>query len=187
MFRFRYDIEEYGWATAWVGNDVEQRELRVSCLHEPLSKMAWLACYLMDGENAGNALYDRVEGHVLFQDEPGAHWLIIEEPMPDVQRQGSGEIIIDYALTPEAPIGFSLQRHSEYFFGTGIPATATEIMRGNTTVRQFSQSVLEELQRLLNIHSFSGFRERWIEYEFPLTETARLAKLLGHKSFDIRL
>ena len=55
MFGFRYNIEEFGWATAWVSNGDAQRELRVSYLHEPLSRLAWLACYLLDGENAGNA------------------------------------------------------------------------------------------------------------------------------------
>lgn len=170
----RYELGEWGWATAWIGNGTEEVEMRLSYLADPLRKLAVFACSMLDRENPEWEPYAKTD-RVVFLDEPGAHILTTEPSYfaPDEGASGEIEMTLRLRWSPD----YSFKTEDE----------GTPVLTGVTTAREFGQAVLAVLDELLTEHGFSNYRRRWIENDFPLAWHARLAHHLGRTSLQVPL
>ncbi len=115
-------------------------DITVSYLHDSLRELAEVARALQRGAD---------EGRVLFMDEPGETQLLF-------RRTGD-------ALRYEA-------RWFDDWNGWGMhPSEKFKvILSGTTTVRRFIGEVRSQMEALLEEHGLEGYKEKWVEHEFPM-------------------
>lgn len=177
MFTFRYELDEWGWATAWVGNGQSEAEIRVSYLSDPIIDFAKLACYLGDDDRDSGTYPDDL--NVSFDSEGEIYELAIVKPSLEIPED-------DGPLLP-----FNMDADLEFEFrklgGHDKQATSEVLFSGSCTVRQFCERVMMVLLSVLEANGFLGYRAKWLNTDFPLTWYARLCGQLGVPSLQIKL
>jgi hypothetical protein len=143
-----YILHEAGWATATIEHDGRHREMRVSYLSDAVLNMLDAAIGLV---NNGR------EVRFNFMDEPGEHECVVTRTGPDAVRIR----VVWY----KDWIGLSDEPGEEVFACDG----------GAT---QFCERVFACCKRLLDEHGEDGYKERWIEHEFPTETFEQLSRLL---------
>lgn len=139
-FSLTYDLEDAGWATAWVQDGSSSFEISISYLHDSLRELAEAARALRDGAMAAT---------VVFEDEPGEMQLVCTRT----------SIGLDYELR-------SLDHWS--CWRTQPDGPFEIVHRVRTTVLIFCEEVTKELEALLKQHGEKGYKKKWIMAEFPV-------------------
>lgn len=138
-FTLKYDLEGAGWAMAIIQDKEERLCITVSYLHDSLRELAEAARALASGANSAR---------VVFMDEPGEIQLLLN-------RTNSG-----------------LCYEARWFddwnsWGMHPPDRFKVVFSGRTTVCRFAGEVTDQLETLLQEHGLAGYREKWVESDFP--------------------
>ena len=141
-----YILGQAGWATVTISHDTQRLEMNASYLSDSLPEMTQAAICLLEGADSVR---------FFFEDEPGEHRCI-------VCRTGDSEAKIRILWFDDCA-GFPDERGSEVFFCT-------------CSIARFCGEVLACLQRLLDEHGVDGYKQKWVEHDFP---TERLERLRG--------
>jgi hypothetical protein len=139
---FTYTLDGSGWATTTLTVSDQSVSMTVSYLHDSLRELAVSILRLRAGES---------EAKVIFMDEPGEHHLILKRVGENVEI----EVIwfddwASWKLTPDTEPRRTL--------------TAT------VPLAEFHHAVTNALAGLLDAFGLEGYKEKWIEHEFPLKE-----------------
>jgi hypothetical protein len=146
--RLKYSLEAHGWATVTLECSEQRVEMAASYLHDSLRDLASAARAVTRGA---------AEVKVLFMDEPGEHELIVRRTDED-----TAELEV---------VWYDGWKSWGMYSGTGqrkLLATAS--------VAHVRGQVFSELKRLLKEHGEDGYRERWGEHDFPLSEMRDLER-----------
>ena len=143
-----YDLGEAGWATATVrsaeGGEVD---MIASYLSDSLRDLAEATLRLCAGAP---------EATVVFMDEPGEHHLVL--------RRNDGD-----RLT------YEVRWFDDWAsWGSHPPDRYFVALKGQTTVRRLRRQVVNVLGDLDETFGPEGYRERWINAEFPSETYAAL-------------
>ena len=123
-----------------IQDESQSFDITVSYLHDSLRNLAEAAKELRDGADAAR---------VIFMDEPGEIQLILAQ----------GKDTLHYEL-----------RWFDDWNSWGMhPDDNFKVVhQGTTTIQQFSGEVNKELKAILKQYGEDGYKERWIEHEFPI-------------------
>jgi hypothetical protein len=137
-FSLAYELNGTGWADARIGNGQTDLEVTVSYLHDSLKQLGELALALLKGQTKGT---------VSFFDEPGEHIL-------EVSR-------VNNDLT------FEVRWHDDWKSALEGTAKQKVVLTGATTVQEFVGAVRGQLLLVLERHGLKGYKELWVEHDFP--------------------
>jgi hypothetical protein len=143
-----YILGRAGWATVTISHDTHRLEMIASYLSDSLAEMTQSAICLL--ERADSVRF-------FFEDEPGEHRCI-------VTRTGDSQVKIRILWFDDCA-DFPDERGSEVFACT-------------CTVARFCGEVLSCLQRLLDEHGVDGYKQKWVEHDFPMERFERLRGLV---------
>lgn len=151
-FALTYDLEGAGWGMARISDGEAVFDITISYLHDTLGELADASIALRDGADSAR---------VLFMDEPGEVHLILRR---------LGDTCLSYEL-----------RWFDDWNSWGITPDDqfTIINIGETTITIFLAEVIRQLTALLEQHGAAGYREKWIEHDFP---SKQLDALVSFKS-----
>jgi len=144
--RLNYALEDAGWATVSLECGEQRVEMTASYLHDSLRDLASAAKAIAAG---------RPEVRVVFMDEPGEHQL--------VWRRMAGDTVEVEVLWYDDWKSLELSN-----------SKGVRKLLGATTVAQVRGQVLSELQRLLRENGEAGYREKWVEHDFPAEQLREL-------------
>jgi hypothetical protein len=140
-FSLIYDLEGAGWAMARIEDGSAHFHVTVSYLHDSLTELAEAAISLTNGDKSAS---------VIFMDEPGEVHLLL-----DVKNKE--EIL------------YELRWFDDWASWNIHPADDYKIIHsGQAYLQEFTASVRGQLEELLQTYGEMGYKERWIEHEFPL-------------------
>jgi hypothetical protein len=138
-FSLTYDLEGAGWAMARIQDGEHKVDATVSYLHDTLRDLGEAACAMRD---------EAESARVVFMDEPGEVQLLLARH----------DDVLDYELRWFDDWN-SWGMHPDDKFQT--------IFRGSMTVARFCDEVRKELEALLAEHGEDGYKQKWLEHEFP--------------------
>jgi len=143
-----YILDEHGWASATIGHQDQRREMRVSYCSDALLRLIEAAISLKEG--AESARFG-------FTDEPGEHEGVVTTISPHHVR------IRVFWYKQWTPPG---------------PDTGDEVFSCDCAVLDFYNEVFRCCKQVLDEHGEEGYKERWIEHEFPSERFEHLSRLL---------
>jgi len=146
---FTYQLDGAGWATATIADDGRHRDMTVSYLSDSLYDMAQAAICLLEGADSVRFSFD---------DEPGEHRCIITRTSDTVAQ-------IRVLWFDELWSNLPDERGSQVFTCA-------------CTIARFCGEVLSCLQRLLADHGLDGYKQLWVEHDFPSEKFERLRALI---------
>jgi hypothetical protein len=138
-FKLTYDLEGAGWALARIQDGEARLEISVSYLHDSLRELAEAARALASGAESAR---------VVFMDEPGEIQLFLNRTDKELRYQARW--FDDWN---------SWGRHPPDRFQVAFS--------GVTTVRRFVGEVRSQLDALLRVYGTSGYKEKWVNSDFP--------------------
>jgi hypothetical protein len=139
--RFDYRIDGAGWATATLGDDNHQVAMTVSYLHNSLAQLAESVQALQAGQ---------AEATVIFMDEPGEHHVVL--------RKVGGDAV-----------SVQVRWFNDWASLKMYPADRYKVaFDGSSTLSEIRELVVAALARILAEYGVEGYREKWVEHEFPL-------------------
>jgi hypothetical protein len=142
-----YVVDGTGWATATIRGDGQHATVTASYLHDSLKNLASAVLLLLGGEQ---------EVDVIFMDEPGEHHLVL-------QRLPNGEV------------GYELRWYNHWFsWGYGECDDFRIVLTGRTSIRQLQDCVRHVLQEILDTLGVEGYKAKWAEHDFPISEFEKL-------------
>ncbi len=141
-----YVIDGTGWATATLVTPAGSVRMTASYLHDSLGDLARAVLALQDGET------DRI---VVFMDEPGEHQVRFHRAGDDVAIEVCW--YDDWASWKLEP------RHA--------PAT---ILGATVPFAVLRKAVARALTDLHDTVGVEGYKEQWVEHDFPQAEYQRL-------------
>jgi hypothetical protein len=172
-FELAYTLGNYGWATVRLGNGEESAETQVTYMCNPLRQLARLAAYFFEDTDNRRILYFRHPSFISFEDEPGG--LILR--FADIDAEGG--LTFEVCSCTDQHIGEDHRvLHSQ---------GEKTLFVGTTSREEFATAIHGNLVAILGEFGLAEYRNRWVESEFPLTEYARLAALLGEKKLVVKL
>jgi hypothetical protein len=146
--KINYKLGDYGWADVAISMDrryIGRRSLTMaaSYLHDSLGDLVIAANLLANGEK---------EAKVLFMDEPGEHLMLLTSS-DNVNLEIEIRWFKDWASW-----NFTTEKEYEVAF------SATD------NVLNFSQEVFKNAKKILSSNGLDGYKEKWIEHDFPINE-----------------
>jgi hypothetical protein len=148
LFHFSYELDGAGWATARIDHGNVSVDMTASYLHDSLRELANAVFRISRALTA--------EQRVVFMDEPGEHQLTLT-------REG-GECL------------YSVQWFDDWdSWGLRTLPGSTDICCGSVTVQRLVHQVYIALLSVYEKHGENGYKDQWIEHEFPSAEMQRLA------------
>ncbi len=152
-----YNLVGSGWAEC---------TLRVGDAHVTVT-----ASYLSDAlDDLASAVAAVLRGHprptASFTEEPGEYrWVF--EPLP------AGQVRVRILEFKE-------------MWGNRPDEEGTQIFQADCRVRTLAGALVSELQRLERTHGIAGYREKWVQHDFPMNRLTELQELLQKpESIDV--
>ncbi|MFT3675466.1 MAG: hypothetical protein QM781_06165 [Chitinophagaceae bacterium] len=146
--QFTYILCGAGWADAMICAEDSRHEIPVSYLHDTL-------CELVSGMN--QILGDEKESvDIHFVDEPGEHKVVL-------RALGSDDISLEL---------FYSQAWSNLSESNAI--TYDLIFSTTSSKKHFAHLVLAVLENILEQYGKQGYREQWVNHDFPSEEYQKL-------------
>jgi len=141
-FSLTYDLEDAGWAMARIEDDSAHFDITVSYLHDSLAQLAEAAISLNNGNKSAS---------VIFMDEPGEVHLLLD-------------------VKTKEEVLYELRWFDDWTSWNMHPADDYKTFHsGQTSLREFTASVRNQLEEILKTYGEQGYKERWIENDFPST------------------
>ena len=142
----QYSLGGAGWATANVTADGKSVSMPVSYLHDSLRDLARAVLRLRDGEP---------EALVTFMDEPGEHHLTL--------RRVNDEVTVEVQWT------------DLWTNGKPIPqGEGRTLLEARVQFPEIQKAVLAVLDNAMNSLGVVGYKEKWVEHDFPTAEYEKL-------------
>ena len=142
----QYSLGGAGWATANVAADGKSVSMPVSYLHDSLRDLARAILRLRDGEP---------ETLVTFMDEPGEHHLTL--------RRVNDEVKVEVQWTNRWTNGQPIPR------GEG-----RTLLEARVPFSEIERAVLAVLDDVMNSLGVAGYKQKWIQHDFPTAEYQKL-------------
>ena len=146
-----YDIVGAGWAKCTIRVDDACATVTASYLFERFL------------DDLASAVAASLRGHphatASFTEEPGEYrWIF--EPLS------------------EGRVSVRILKKFKEMWGGRPDEDGTVIFHAQCRLRTLAGAVLSELQRLERAYGFAGYREKWVEHDFPVLRLAELQELL---------
>ena len=141
-FKFTYDLTGSGWAHA--GFEVAGRkvDMSVSYLHNTLEELTSAALHLIRGES--------IHEVVIFMDEPGECQLELKRETEKLTAT------ITHFEDWKSWGNFDESKHK-----------ASSLIQFEISTKKFAMEVLNVLYKLHQQYGLAGYREKWVENDFP--------------------
>jgi len=150
---FAYDLTGTGWAEAAVSDGKQSRRMTVSYLSDALGDMTRAVVRLLQGSQ---------DERVSFLGEPGEHvWTL---------RSEDGKTLRVEVAWFEDWVEVDKSQEKREVFST------------ECRLLDFAQEVHAVLDRLMEKYGLEGYEQRWVEHEFPLTDSAKLKQEFARAS-----
>lgn len=147
-----YNLGDHGWADVDMHNGSQGVNMTVSYLHDTLAEFITAANLLLKGAP---------DAKVIAMDEPGEHLIYL-------QSLGATDVAIEIRWFRDwASWNIITEKEFEVVF------------KCYDTILNFSTEVFNTAKRILDKHGMVGYREKWIEHDFPIGEYNRLKLLLN--------
>ncbi len=144
-----YILDDAGWASATISHDGQRREMVASYLSDPVAEMADAAICLLQGADSVR---------FSFLDEPGEHRCY-------VTRVEGSDVQIRVLWLDDCMPALPDER-------------GTDVFACRCSLARFCGEVLSCLQHLLAEHGIEGYKQRWIDSDFPSERFERLRALI---------
>jgi hypothetical protein len=144
-----YDIVGAGWAKCTIRVDDACATVTASYLSDALDDLASAVAASLRGHPHATAS---------FTEEPGEYRWIFEP-------------------VSEGRVSVRILEFKE-MWGGRPDEDGTVIFHAQCRLRTLAGAVLSELQRLERAYGFAGYREKWVEHDFPVLRLAELQELL---------
>jgi hypothetical protein len=154
VIEFQYNLEDAGWADATISEGNESVTMAASYLHDSLGQLVESINLLLKGGK---------ESRTIFMNEPGEHLMSTVNPKDD-----DLEIEIRW-FKDWASWNMHSQKDYEIVF------------KRTTSLHEFANKVCDNLDRIYVKEGVDGYKEKWIEHEFPMNSYLKLKKLIGRK------
>lgn len=151
---FHYNLGDAGWADATISEGNDSATMIVSYLHDSLRELADAMNLLLKGGK---------ESRTIFMDEPGEHLMSLINPKDD-------ELEIEVRWFKDWA---SWDMHSKKDYEI--------VFKRTTSLYEFANKVCDNLERIYIDEGTDGYKEKWVEHEFPVNAYLKLKKQLGRK------
>lgn len=168
MFDFSFVLGRHGWAKShftWEGGTTE---FRTSYLTDPLAEMAAQARWIVDPVFRKKASW---QDKAVFSDEPGELILELRWNEPVTERE-----ITDGTHLGERTLLLSLAEWDEYAEPGGKPDIVHAVLE--LPARTYVDIVFRELHTLWSRFGVIDYRDRWMDFDFPLAHFAAIGQML---------
>ena len=153
---FNYELVGTGWAKFSINNENNSGvEFVFSYLADPLSDLLESLNKLIKNKSS----FERIN----FPQEPGELFLFLKNKNDTIAL----EIYYADDLTSE-------------FDNEKILNSFKKIYSDNDNLTNFSRLVYEEIKKLLHKYGEDGYREKWVEYDFPMKQFKILEELQSY-------
>lgn len=149
MLSIEYDLVGTGWSTCVVRDDDKWVELTASYLSDALGNLAATAVILAQGAD---------EARFSFDEEPGEYRWVIHGRGRDVRVR-----ILAF----------------KKLWGNEPDEVGEEVFATTCDRMVFGRAVLRALERVLEKFGSEGYKEKWVDADFPHREFAELEELVG--------
>jgi hypothetical protein len=146
----QYKLKGYGWASLFITNGSSYTEITISYLSNPLAELLTALICLSENKSQSETIN--------FFDEPGAHSLVLT---------------LKSDRTLQLEIYFSEEGGELNYVETAKKLVYSDI----DSLDDLSHLVLVTVKDLLNDYGLKGYKEKWIEHDFPETLFLQLLKL----------
>ena len=144
-----YDLVGTGWAECRIRVDDASATVTASYLSDALDHLAAAVSATLRGHPHATAS---------FTEEPGEYrWIF--EPLPD------GQVVVRIV-------------EFRQMWGGRPDDEGEVIFHAQCRLRTLAGALLSELQRLQRTYGLNGYREKWVEYDFPVERLKELQELL---------
>ena len=165
-FGIEYEVDEVGWAKVVFSGKGWRHESLASYIGDPLYQLAWGTLGQFDDVIAvdlDGVEFDAEGGGIRLQVR-FVNDLTDEEPQTTALLVRLEDLSLDLPNPPQ-----------------GLPHEV------ETTVQEFGTEVLRMLESVYDRHGVIGYRERWLDGDFPVAAMVRLRHELGLPSVERRL
>lgn len=139
-FELNYRLTGTGWAEVTFEH-ASSEPIDASYLHDSLLDLSEMALNLSEGAE---------EAQALFMDEPGEHFLV-------VNRSGD-------------KAHYELRCYKDWCsWGLASEKEFQVVLAGESTVQVIVSEIVKVLDLLYSKHGEIGYREKWAEHGFPIT------------------
>ena len=152
--KFQYNLEDAGWANAIISEGNDSATVIVSYLHDSLGELTGAVNLLLKGGQ---------ESRTIFMDEPGEHLMSLINPKED-ELEVELRWFDDWA-------SWDMQSKKDY----------EVVFKRTVSLLEFANQVCDNLDHIYINEGTDGYKEKWIEHDFPLDAYLKLKKLLGRK------
>jgi hypothetical protein len=148
-----YLLYDAGWAEGRVAANGDTIRMTASYLHHSLQELANAVLQLRAGATGAS---------VVFMAEPGEHHLLFS--------RGEGEQVTAVVRWYADWASWGCQSPDEY----------ETCLETTTTVTELTDQALHLLNTILQTFGPEGYREKWIEDDFPMEEFTQLQQAVHH-------
>jgi hypothetical protein len=146
-----YNLGNHGWANLHMSYKRERVNMTVSYLHDTLAELITAANLLLKGAP---------DAKVIAMDEPGEHLIYM-------QSSDAINVAIEIRWFKDWA-SWNMITEKEYQVA----------FKCHNTILNLSTEIFNNAKRILEKHGMDGYKERWIEHDFPIDEYNRLKSLL---------
>lgn len=151
MITFEYRLIGSGWSEATISDGAQEAVCHVSYLSDALRDLVSAVIKLLEGAK---------RAEFSWADEPGNYgWLLTHR---------------------EQVLSIRITRYRNWEKDRGPKEHGKTIFKARCALRDFAAAVLAQSDELYNTLGPQGYKERWVQHDFPLNEYRRLASLLDH-------
>jgi len=151
-FKIEYSLTGAGWAEATVRTRSQSVSMVVSYLHDTLFDLVTASNLLLKGAH---------EADVILMDEPGEHHIML---------RSSDRVNLD----------IEIRRFNDWASWNMYPKENYKtILSTHDTIPNFATQIFRNASRILATYGLAGYKEKWIEDEFPEEAFNRLKALLN--------
>lgn len=145
-----YKLGNAGWANAKIAHGIRSCSMTVSYLHDSLGELTASTNLLMQGVT---------EAKVLFMDEPGEHMMFLQ-------------------MQNENVLGIEIRWFDDWASWDMITDKKYKVVfKTQTKLADFAKEVLRNLEKIFKENGMEGYKEKWVESEFPLKGLEKLREL----------
>jgi len=146
-----YNLGNHGWAELHMRLGHERVSMSVSYLRDTLAELITAANLLLKGAP---------DAKVIAMDEPGEHL---------IHLQSSDAI----------HLSIEVRRFRDWASWNMITEKEFDVaFQCHETILNFSTGVFDNATRILEEHGIKGYKDKWIQNDFPIDEYRRLKSLL---------
>ena len=150
QFSFSYKLSGCGWADASVSSGGSALTMTVSYLSDALGDLARAVISLLSEHAVGKVICS-------WQDEPGEYrWMML--------REGDA-VRVQIVMFDDC-------------FSRKDCAKGRRLIRWECSLLRLATQVKGQMHQLLNDLGEDGYKERWVNHDFPMQEFMRLSELI---------